>query len=160
MRSIGELLVFVSRALGRRVVVIGFCYRNVDKVHDIMDDIQEAQELHDEISEVISQPVGFGAEIDEVSGSCMAVVAQLAIMCLVVILYLSLSVLCVFPFCFSLMDGVFFFLCFDKDELLAELEELEQQEVDEQLLEIPADALPSVPTSELPAPAAGMLLDD
>ena len=31
-----------------------------------MDDIQEAQELHDEIADVISQPVGFGADVDEV----------------------------------------------------------------------------------------------
>ena len=42
-------------------------HRDVDKVHDIMDDIAEANELHEEISEVISAPTGFGQDVDEVS---------------------------------------------------------------------------------------------
>ena len=39
---------------------------DVDKVHDLMDDVSEQQELANEISEAISNPVGFGQEVDEV----------------------------------------------------------------------------------------------
>ncbi|XP_070536266.1 charged multivesicular body protein 4c-like [Ptychodera flava] len=76
---------------------------DVDDVHDMMDDIQEQQELANEISDAISNPIGFGQEMDE-------------------------------------------------DELMAELEELEQEDLDEELLKIgptPVDNLPSVP-SEIP----------
>nr|XP_006823649.1 PREDICTED: charged multivesicular body protein 4b-like [Saccoglossus kowalevskii] len=69
-----------------------------------MDDIQEQQELADEISTAISQPTGFGQDIDD-------------------------------------------------DDLLAELEELEQEELDEKLLDVgpsPVDNLPSVPSEALP----------
>ncbi len=51
-------------------------------------------------------------------------------------------------------DFCFFYLClgwFVQDDLMAELEELEQEELDEALLEVhgPAtDNLPSVPTAE------------
>ncbi|XP_018496012.2 LOW QUALITY PROTEIN: charged multivesicular body protein 4c [Galendromus occidentalis] len=38
---------------------------DVDKVHDLMDDIQEQQDLSKEISELISNPAAFGAEVDE-----------------------------------------------------------------------------------------------
>ncbi|TKR80008.1 hypothetical protein L596_014148 [Steinernema carpocapsae] len=38
---------------------------NVDKVHDLMDDIAEQQQIADEIGEAISKPVGFGFETDE-----------------------------------------------------------------------------------------------
>jgi len=75
---------------------------NVDDVHDMMDDIAEQQDIANEISEAISNPVGFGQDMDE-------------------------------------------------DDLLAELEELEQEDLDEKLLEVggPAtDNLPSVPVSE------------
>jgi charged multivesicular body protein 4 len=41
--------------------------RDVDKVHDMMDDIAEQQDLAREITDAISNPVGFGAEYDEVS---------------------------------------------------------------------------------------------
>ena len=41
-------------------------FRDVDKVHDLMDDISEQQELSNEISEAISNPVGFGQDVDEV----------------------------------------------------------------------------------------------
>ena len=41
-------------------------YRDVDKVHDMMDDIAEQQEVAREISEAISNPVAFGQDIDEV----------------------------------------------------------------------------------------------
>ncbi|XP_014681040.1 PREDICTED: charged multivesicular body protein 4b-like isoform X2 [Priapulus caudatus] len=75
---------------------------DVDKVHDLMDDVAEQQEIANEISDAISNPIGFGTDVDE-------------------------------------------------DELMAELEELEQEELDEQLLRVePAvgEDLPSVPTAE------------
>lgn len=40
--------------------------RDVDKVHDLMDDVAEQQEIANEISEAISNPVGFGQDADEV----------------------------------------------------------------------------------------------
>lgn len=79
---------------------------DVDDVHDMMDDISEQTELADEISRAISEPAGFGADIDE-------------------------------------------------DELNAELEELEQEGLDEDLLTVPSTSgLPSVPVGELPAEPA------
>ncbi|KAK3758017.1 hypothetical protein RRG08_058324 [Elysia crispata] len=74
---------------------------DVDQVHDLMDDVAEQQEVANEISEAISNPVGFGQDIDD-------------------------------------------------DDLLAELEELEQEDLDRQLLEVggTAEDLPSVPTAE------------
>merc|ERR1712025_1331900 len=38
---------------------------DVDKVHDMMDDIAEQQDVAKEISEAISNPVAFGAEFDD-----------------------------------------------------------------------------------------------
>lgn len=38
---------------------------DVDDVHDIMDDIQEQTEIANEISNALSQPVGF-QDVDEV----------------------------------------------------------------------------------------------
>ncbi|KAF3690306.1 Charged multivesicular body protein 4b Chromatin-modifying protein 4b [Channa argus] len=76
---------------------------DIDKVDDLMAEITDQQELAQEISDVISRPVGFGEEYDE-------------------------------------------------DELLAELEELEQEELDKNLLEIEGDVpLPSVPSTSLPS---------
>uniref|UniRef100_A0A0B6ZCZ9 Uncharacterized protein n=1 Tax=Arion vulgaris TaxID=1028688 RepID=A0A0B6ZCZ9_9EUPU len=74
---------------------------DVDKIHDLMDDVAEQQQISNEISEAISNPVGFGQDMDD-------------------------------------------------DDLLAELEELEQEELDRQLLNVhePQHDLPSVPTSE------------
>ena len=40
---------------------------DVDDVHEMMDDIQEQTELADEISRAISEPAGFGMDIDEVN---------------------------------------------------------------------------------------------
>lgn len=81
-------------------------HMDVDKVHDMMDDIADQQDVAREISDAISNPVAFGQDVDE-------------------------------------------------DELLAELEELEQEELDERLLDTgTADAaLPEVPTAEPRAPA-------
>ncbi|XP_020901585.1 charged multivesicular body protein 4b [Exaiptasia diaphana] len=79
---------------------------DVDDVHDMMDDIQEQTELADEISRAISEPVGFGQDIDE-------------------------------------------------DELNAELEELEQEGLDEELLKVGGTAdLPNVPATSLPSQPA------
>ncbi|OQR69886.1 charged multivesicular body protein 4b-like [Tropilaelaps mercedesae] len=38
---------------------------DVDKVHELMDDVHEQQEIANEISEAISNPVAFGTDIDE-----------------------------------------------------------------------------------------------
>ena len=37
-----------------------FCFRDVDQVHDMMDDIAEQQDVAKEISDAISNPVAFG----------------------------------------------------------------------------------------------------
>ena len=42
-------------------------HSDVDDVHEMMDDIQEQTELADEISRAISEPAGFGMDVDEVS---------------------------------------------------------------------------------------------
>ena len=44
-----------------------FTPSDVDDVHEMMDDIQEQTELADEISRAISEPAGFGMDVDEVS---------------------------------------------------------------------------------------------
>lgn len=78
---------------------------DIDKVDDLMADITEQQEVAQEISDVISRPIGFGED-------------------------------------------------FDEDELMAELEELEQEELDKNLLEIEGTEdvpLPSVPSTSLPS---------
>ncbi|XP_023241426.1 charged multivesicular body protein 4b-like [Centruroides sculpturatus] len=38
---------------------------DVDKVHDLMDEVQEQQDIANEISEAISSPIGFGNDVDE-----------------------------------------------------------------------------------------------
>jgi hypothetical protein len=40
--------------------------RDVDKVHDMMDDVAEQQELAKEITEAISNPLAFQTDYDEV----------------------------------------------------------------------------------------------
>ncbi|XP_003745823.1 charged multivesicular body protein 4b [Galendromus occidentalis] len=74
---------------------------DVDQVHELMDDVQEQQEIANEISEAISNPAGFGTEVDE-------------------------------------------------DELLEELEQLEQEEIQAKLLDVPSEPTPVV-TDELPS---------
>lgn len=44
-----------------------FLFRDVDKVHDLMDEVAEQQEIANEIGEAISNPVSFGQDVDEVS---------------------------------------------------------------------------------------------
>lgn len=73
---------------------------DIDKVQDLKDEIQEQQDLANEISNVISSPIGFGEQVDD-------------------------------------------------DDLLKELEELEQENLDKELLEIPStNPLPDVPTDQ------------
>lgn len=42
-----------------------FILRDIDQVHDMMDDIAEQQDIANEISNAISNPVAFGQDIDE-----------------------------------------------------------------------------------------------
>ncbi|CAO3569547.1 ESCRT-III subunit protein snf7 [Mortierella alpina] len=75
---------------------------DINKVDQTMEEIRDQMELANEISDVISQPVGFGIDMDE-------------------------------------------------DELAAELDELEQEELDKKLMETerpPQMGLPSVPNHE------------
>lgn len=81
---------------------------NIEKVEDVMDDIQEQQDIAAEISAAISRPID--------------------------------------------MPGI----DMDDDDLLAELEDLEQEELDQNLINsgqtsVPAQPLPSVPTTQLPS---------
>lgn len=41
-------------------------FRDVDDVHDLMDDIQEQNELATEISDALSTPFGINQDIDDV----------------------------------------------------------------------------------------------
>jgi len=81
---------------------------NIEKVEDVMDDIQEQQDIAAEISAAISRPID--------------------------------------------MPGI----DMDDDDLLAELEDLEQEELDTNLISagnasVPAQQLPSVPNTQLPS---------
>jgi len=101
----------VLRVMGEAAKALKQAHKNmdVDDVHNLMDDVAEQQEIANEISDAISNPVGFGQDVDD-------------------------------------------------DELMAELEELEQEELDKQLLEVSgptADELPSVPTAEPAAASKG-----
>jgi len=90
---------------------------SVDKVDEMMDDIQEASDVANEISDAISRPMGFQSELDD-------------------------------------------------DDLLAELEELEQEELDSEMLNIPSSSqepslnLPAAPTKTPAAPAAQAVDDE
>ncbi|XP_075684250.1 charged multivesicular body protein 4c isoform X2 [Rhinoderma darwinii] len=76
---------------------------DLDKIDDLMQDINEQQSVAQEISDAISRPVSFGED-------------------------------------------------FDEDELLAELEELEQEDLNKHMANV---TLPSVPSTKLPSrPAA------
>ena len=46
-------------------------FRDVDKVHDLMDDVAVQQEIANEISDAISNPVGFNTDLDEVGYICV-----------------------------------------------------------------------------------------
>lgn len=51
----------------KNVFLFFFLFRDVDKVHDLMDEVAEQQEIANEIGEAISNPVSFGQDVDEVS---------------------------------------------------------------------------------------------
>ena len=129
----------------------------------MMDDIQEQNELADEITNALSNPVGFGQDVDEVRAMQMCVRGGGCVwgrrmcvrgggcvwgrrmcakkMCTQLVLLTQMLKPLVHPFLYSL-----------KDELLAELEGMEQEELEKDLLEIPAAG------SKLPEDTVG--LDD
>jgi charged multivesicular body protein 4 len=47
------------------IISLNYNFRDVDQVHDMMDDIAEQQDVAKEISDAISNPVAFGQDIDE-----------------------------------------------------------------------------------------------
>jgi len=57
----------VLSIMGEAANALKVAHKNmdVDNVHALMDDIQEQQEIANEISEAISNPVGFGTDVDE-----------------------------------------------------------------------------------------------
>ena len=55
---------------GPRVSHVLCLHSDVDDVHDMMDDISEQNEIAEEISSALSQPIGFNQEIDDVRQSC------------------------------------------------------------------------------------------
>lgn len=95
----------------------------------MMDDIAEQQDVAREISDAISNPVAFGESHDVFS----------------VIEFRSLQYFRTFP-----GQDV------DEDELEAELEALEQEELDKDLLGVGTSTaeLPEVPTGDIKEPAA------
>lgn len=94
----------VLRVMGDAAKALKSAHKNmnVDDVHNLMDDVAEQQEIANEISDAISNPVGFGQDVDE-------------------------------------------------DDLMAELEELEQENLEEELVNI--GPLPAVPSAKPEAPA-------
>lgn len=103
-------------------------WRDVDDVHNMMDEIAEQQDVAKEISDAISNPVGFGMFLHENDSYRMT---------------------------FSLIEFLFISRIIagqdiDEDELERELEELEQEELDKDLLGVGPSTqdLPEVPTAE------------
>jgi len=43
------------------------CFRNVEDVHNLMDDIAEQHEIADELSDALSNAVGFSQDVSDVS---------------------------------------------------------------------------------------------
>ncbi|XP_043914575.1 charged multivesicular body protein 4b-like [Protopterus annectens] len=86
---------------------------DINKVDDLMAEINEQQEIAQEISDAISKPVGFGDDVDE-------------------------------------------------DELLAELEEMEQEELERDLLKVEDEPvpLPSIPKTKVPTVPAHKVEDE
>merc|ERR1712141_523489 len=81
---------------------------DIDKVDDMMADIQDSQDISNEIADAIARPMGFQDDIDE-------------------------------------------------DDLLAELEDMEQEELDNELIGMnQPTTLPDIPAASLPTP--GMIL--
>jgi charged multivesicular body protein 4 len=111
----------VLRVMGDAAKALKSAHKNmnVDDIHNLMDDVAEQQEIANEISDAISNPVGFGQDVDD-------------------------------------------------DDLMAELEELEQEELDKKLNDVGPviDSLPNVPVAPVPVaqprakPAAAANDDD
>ncbi|XP_041375270.1 charged multivesicular body protein 4c-like [Gigantopelta aegis] len=57
----------VLKVMGTAAKALKGAHQNldVDKVHDLMDDVAEQNEIASEISDAISNPVGFGDDVDE-----------------------------------------------------------------------------------------------
>lgn len=104
-------------------------YRDVDQIHDMMDDIAEQQNIAQEISDAISNPVAFREFIKMV----ILGVGSMTNTLFVVILAQDV----------------------DEDELERELNEMAQEELDKELLDVgpAANVLPDVPTEDLPEAA-------
>lgn len=114
-----------------------------------MADITEQQEVAQEISDVISRPIGFGDEFDEVRSSTFGPYDSLLGM------HQRLPNWQQYYGGKSYTNSSVTYLCVCvQDELMAELEELEQEELDKNLLEIQGTQdvpLPSVPSTSLPS---------
>lgn len=110
--------------MGNCTDLISFSSRDVDQIHDMMDDIAEQQNIATEISDAISNPVAFRTFSDDVCAALSSLTEPF--------------------FLFAAQDV-------DEDELERELEELEQEQLDKELLDVgPATGLPDVPTEDLP----------
>lgn len=57
----------VLKIMGQAAKALKSAHNNmdVDKVEDLMDEVREQQQIADEISQVISNPIGFGHEVDD-----------------------------------------------------------------------------------------------
>jgi len=57
----------VLRVMGDAAKALKAAHKNmnVDDIHNLMDDVAEQQEIANEISDAISNPVGFGQDVDE-----------------------------------------------------------------------------------------------
>lgn len=57
----------VLRVMGDAAKALKAAHKNmnVDDIHNLMDDVAEQQEIASEISEAISNPVGFGQDVDD-----------------------------------------------------------------------------------------------
>lgn len=55
--------------------------RDVEDVHNMMDDIAEQQDVAKEISDAISNPVGFGMVYYDQNARCALVMYNLLILC-------------------------------------------------------------------------------
>lgn len=67
LRCVLFIIIWLMVNLLKMFFVVFFLFRDVDKVHDLMDEVAEQQEIANEIGEAISNPVSFGQDVDEVS---------------------------------------------------------------------------------------------
>lgn len=122
-----------------------------------MADITEQQEVAQQISDAISRPVGFGDDVDEVTGGkgvrklILEEAGELVRRNIPKRLWGKLQLSYAFR-----SRNLLFFWSHIQDELLEELEELEQEELARELLNVgdkekePQVELPSVPSTLLP----------